>query len=96
MIRKYLKHNIIYVITLIFFLISIVLKSLNIVDITIPCLFKTFFNLDCPGCGLTSACIHLINFEFKEAYDHNSIIFIIIPLSIILLIKNYKTFKYYH
>ena len=93
MIKKYLKYNIIYVIALLYFFISIVLKGMNIVDMTVPCLFKTFFNISCLGCGLTSASIHILKLEFVKAFSCNPIIFIIIPLSLILLIKNYYIFK---
>lgn len=92
MIKKYLKHNILFVIPIIFFSLSIVLKSMGIVDITIPCLFKTIFNISCPGCGITSSLVHISKLEFKEAFDHKPIVFLLIPIFILFLYKDYKKY----
>ena len=92
MLVKYIKYNFLYFIILIYFTISIVLKNFGIVDITIPCLFKTFLHYECPGCGLTRASIHIINFEFIEAFKTKPIIFLIIPLFIIFSFINYRNF----
>ena len=89
---KYIKLNIIYIIAIIYFMFSIVLKSHDIVDITVPCLFKTFLDYKCPGCGLTSASIHILNFEYNKAFKTNPLIFIIIPTSIFLFIQNIRKF----
>lgn len=73
-------------------MLSKVLKSLDIVNITIPCLFKTFFDIRCPGCGLTSASIHLLEGDINHAWTDNPLIFIIIPFSLYFVYKNYTNF----
>jgi len=35
---------------------------------------------ECPGCGLTRACMHLIHFDFEEAYIFNALCFIVFPI----------------
>jgi len=54
---------------------------------------KTYFNTgtplcpsmlllgeECPGCGMTRACMHLIHFDFEEAFNFNLLSFIVFPI----------------
>ncbi len=54
---------------------------------------KTYFNTgtplcpsmlllgeECPGCGMTRACMHLIHFDFDEAFNFNMFCFIVFPI----------------
>lgn len=66
-------------IAIIYFIFSVLMKILFKIDILIPCLWKTVFNIKCFGCGLTSAFIELIQFNFLNAYDANMLIFIVVP-----------------
>lgn len=54
------------------------------------CIFENFFNIPCPGCGMIRAFHNLIKLDFKLAFKHNPLIFIIIPIAIIF---NYKYLK---
>ena len=38
------------------------LAEYGVIDLMIPCLFKTFFHVECWGCGLSSAAIELVIF----------------------------------
>lgn len=74
--------NRIFKVILIFLQISFFL----IVHIFNPtCLINRYFNIECPGCGLTRAFQSIINFRFLEAIEHN---ILSIPLFIIILIIN--------
>jgi uncharacterized protein YacL len=44
------------------------------------CLSKVLFNQECYACGLTRACLHLINLNFEKAFEYNMGSFIIFPL----------------
>ncbi len=61
------------------------------------CLSQLLFHLDCPACGLTRACMHLIHFQFEDAYAYNMFSFISFPvLAIIwtyLFIKDVNLYK---
>lgn len=35
---------------------------------------------ECPGCGMTRACMHLIHFDFVEAYFYNALCFLVFPV----------------
>jgi len=47
------------------------------------CPSKRFLDIECLGCGLTRACMHLIHFDFSEAWNFNKISYIIIPIGIL-------------
>lgn len=58
------------------------------------CVSKLLTSTDCPACGLTRACMHLIHFQFEEAYAFNMFSFIAFPvLSVVwamLFVKDLK------
>jgi len=89
----YIKINPFISIFCFYFLFSTVLISISGIDICIPCLWKSIFGVQCPGCGLTTAFISLIELNFKNAYETNWLIFIIVPFGIYYLIQNYFKFK---
>lgn len=49
------------------------------VNLTLPCVFKTLFGFQCPGCGLTTAGTQILHGDFSAACDTNPLIFIVIP-----------------
>ena len=55
--------------------------------IRIPCIFYTYTNLLCPGCGITRMFMAIGSFDFKLAFAYNPIIFSLLPLFIYLGIK---------
>ncbi|WP_207510867.1 DUF2752 domain-containing protein [Longitalea luteola] len=64
------------------------------------CLSKLLLDRDCPACGLTRACMHLIHFNWEEAYAFNMMSFLALPMvGIVWLqwaLKEYKIFKALH
>ena len=44
------------------------------------CISRILFNEECPACGLTRACMHLIHFEFEQAFEYNMMCFITFPV----------------
>lgn len=92
-LKKYAAHNLIYLVVGGYFFVSVLLKAFTSIDITIPCLFKTFFNIRCPGCGLTHAFIHIIKLELADAWTANPIAFILIPAGSYYIIKDYLKFR---
>jgi len=61
------------------------------------CLSKILFNVECYGCGMTRACMHLIHLDFEQAYAYNMISFIAFPLLCVVwvqwFIKEFKMFR---
>jgi len=89
---NYLLQNKIMAIAGLYFLVSSILKSATSIDICIPCLWQTIFGIHCPACGLTTAFVHLLTLDVKGAFDSNWLIFIIIPIGMYFIIKDFYAF----
>lgn len=63
------------------------------------CLSTLLFDFECLACGMTRACMHLIHFDFEEAFAYNMASFIVLPLFGIVWIqwflKEWKLYKRY-
>ncbi|MBN8677164.1 MAG: DUF2752 domain-containing protein [Chitinophagales bacterium] len=51
------------------------------------CPSMLFLGEECPGCGMTRACMHLIHFGFDDAFDYNMLSFIVFPILAFLWAK---------
>jgi len=90
---KYIKSNKILSIVSFYFIVSILLKIIFSINILIPCLWKTFFNIECPGCGLTRAFINILHCNFIEAFNHNPLVFIVVPAGMFYFYIDFTKFK---
>ena len=90
---KYIAINKIIVIVGAYFVFSAILKATTGIDVCIPCLWKTIFGFHCPGCGLTTAFIGLMELDFRKAFESNWIIFILVPFGVYYFTKDYDSFK---
>jgi hypothetical protein len=46
------------------------------------CLSVRLFDIQCFGCGITRAIMHLIHFEFSAAWSYNKLSFLVLPVLI--------------
>ena len=92
-IIKYTAENKILAIIGFYFLFSTILKAVADIDVCIPCLWKTIFGFHCPGCGLTTALISLMNLDFRGAFERNWMIFIVMPLGVYYFTNDFIRFK---
>ncbi len=46
------------------------------------CLSVVLLDIECYGCGITRAIMHLIHFDLEEALYYNTLSFIVLPLLI--------------
>jgi hypothetical protein len=44
------------------------------------CFSRIFFNVECLGCGMTRAIMHLIHLDFERAWAYNPLCVIVFPL----------------
>lgn len=59
------------------------------------CIFKIIFHHDCPGCGLTRACLCILTGQFTKSLEYNpSAIFWLISIFLLLIHRYVKRFKY--
>ncbi len=63
------------------------------IDILIPCLWKTCFHSECPGCGMTTAFIDLLTLDFVAAFYANPLVFIVLPVLSLYIVKDFRKFK---
>ena len=92
-IIKYIARNKIFAIVGFYFLFSAILKATAEIDICIPCLWKSIFGVQCHGCGLTTALMSIIELNFKKASETNWLIFLIVPLGIYYVTRDYVKFS---
>jgi hypothetical protein len=54
------------------------------------CLSKLLAGVECYGCGMTRAIMHLIHFDFKGAYEFNKLAFISFPVLSFLWLQGFR------
>ena len=68
------------------YVLGIVLLGLVLYFVDIGCIFRLFFGVSCPGCGLTRAYRALLKLDLKSAF-HFHPLFWTIPIIIFLYYK---------
>ncbi len=58
----------------------------------IGCVWRYFFKIPCPGCGITHAFIAFFEGQFKEAFEYNYM-FISVPFVVIYMLYDGRFFK---
>lgn len=48
--------------------------------LAIPCVFRLITGYLCPGCGVSSMCLHLLHLDFAGAWHSNPAIMALLPL----------------
>lgn len=61
----------------------------------IPCVFREITGYYCPGCGLTRACLALLDGDIYQAFRYNMLVFILAPLFVVYTIVDKKGLKKY-
>lgn len=62
---------------------------------TIPCVFRLITGLKCPGCGVTHMLIQLMRLDFKDAWNCNQAVMLMLPVFLYLLCTGlYRYIKY--
>lgn len=58
----------------------------------IDCIFRTFFGISCPGCGMTHAFIALLRLDLASAFRYHPMIFFV-PVIFLYLLTDGHVFK---
>lgn len=63
-------------------------------EFMLPCLNKTLFGVDCPGCGAQRALLMVFEGEFTAAFHMYPAIYTVLLLLLFLVFNLFKKFKY--
>ncbi len=63
-------------------------------DYMLPCLNKTLFGVECPGCGMQRSLALIIHGEFIAAFKIYPAIFTIFILALFLIVNFFFKFKH--
>ena len=55
-------------------------------------MYKHFFGIECPGCGMVRACLSLLKADFKAAFSYHPMVFFM-PLTYIFILFDGKLFN---
>lgn len=91
-IVKYLRQNLLSILFFGYFFFAVVLRSYTNVNITMPCPIKYVTGKECLGCGLTQATCHIFQFQIKNAWEANPLVFVALPLLSFLLLRHFYRF----
>lgn len=53
----------------------------------LPCIFKGVTDIPCPGCGMTRACLAILQGEFSTAWRYHPFSFLLVGLSILIVFQ---------
>ena len=53
----------------------------------LPCIFKGVTGIPCPGCGMTRACLAILQGEFSTAWRYHPFSFLLIGLTILIVFQ---------
>lgn len=91
-LRSYLIKNGVVTTFISYEIFAIIISTSTGINITIPCLYQSLFEIKCPSCGLTSATILLFEGEFLRSIHTNPLIVVIIPAMASLTYLDFKKF----
>ena len=52
-----------------------------------PCIWKYFFNMDCPGCGSARCLSALVHGNVQQAADYNLLLLCMLPLLVVAFLS---------
>lgn len=88
----YAGRNRVMAAAVIYFGGGLVLMRFGGIDVLPPCLLKLVTGIDCPGCGMTTAMLHLLRLDPAAAYASNPLVFLVLPAVGAYLLKDFMRF----
>lgn len=59
----------------------------RLTGLAVPCIFRTLTGWQCPGCGITRACLSLLKGEIRTSFSYNPFLYIAGPCIIYLIVR---------
>ncbi|MBO4590421.1 MAG: DUF2752 domain-containing protein [Bacteroidaceae bacterium] len=72
---------------------GLLLRLFTSINILPPCLWTTIFHVHCPGCGMTRACLCLLQLDFVGAWKTNPLIFPAVAIIIAAVVADFRKFS---
>lgn len=91
--KSYIRANVFISLIASYVIFSVLIDILFAIDIQIPCVWKTFLGINCPGCGLTTSFKNFITLDFSAAYGANPLLFFVLPIILYCLYIDFLRFK---
>lgn len=63
------------------------------IGIGVPCIFKTLFDIECPGCGITHAIIDIWEGNLMLSYHHNKLGVLVFMVIVYISINEFVSVK---
>lgn len=89
----YLRRNRVMAAAVAYFGGGLALMRFGGIDVLPPCLWKLLAGVDCPGCGLTTAMLHLLRLDPAAAYASNPLVFLVLPAVAAYLLQDLHRFR---
>ena len=89
----YLRRNRVMAAAVAYFGGGLVLMRFAGIDLLPPCVWKLLTGADCPGCGLTTAMLHLLRLDPAAAYASNPLVFLVLPAVAAYLLQDFLRFS---
>ena len=59
----------------------------RLTGLAVPCIFRVLTGWQCPGCGITRACLSLLKGEIRTSFSYNPFLYIAGPCIIYLIVR---------
>lgn len=89
----YLRRNRVMATAVAYFGAGLALMRFGDIDVLPPCVWKLLTGADCPGCGLTTAMLHLLRLDPAAAYASNPLVFLVLPAVGAYLLRDFLRFS---
>jgi len=74
---------------------GLIFKQSDMEKYMLPCLFKAFFGIPCPGCGGQRAALFLLEGRFADAFFMYPAIYPLVILAVLVGINYFRPFQQY-
>ena len=75
-------------------IIIAIIIILYMLKIPIECPINKFFDVYCPGCGVTRMLVSIIHLDFYSAFRYNMLVFILLPFLTPYLVYTYICYAF--
>lgn len=91
-LKHYLRARWPLAVVFVYIVGGLALRLWSSINILPPCLWTAIFHHHCPGCGITRACISLLQGNIAAAWHTNPLVFPAIVIIIYAIVTDYIKF----